>query len=434
MENIQMIKTADIIPHPNNPRKDLGDLTELTASIKKNGIMQNLTVVPEGGQYKALIGHRRLAAAMAAGVEEVPCKVVEDLTDNEQLAIMLEENMQRTDLTIMEQAKGFQMMLDLGDTVKTVAEKTGFSVTTIRHRVELAKLPEDKVTQKIDNHQLTIHDLFELEKVKDIEQRERILDLSFSSWNIQNRVETYLQDEKIKEAKSRLMPELKEEGITRKKGFATYNNTYQELAHYDLLHLDVEEGLKIPVPQKGETFYWDIPYGDVLYIFTVNNRKVAAQEREKKKEEERKRKADELEHIYNAVCEETRRFIVALLKGDYTIKKADELKDWSDLWEYVFDQMFNTFCYFRSDYEDVFDGETETVEPSEVTALEQAIVVAWNYASDRSVITYYGSYNEERAEIMKAVIRVLERCGFSLTAEQGQAVLDGTHKNYTRSK
>ena len=104
MYTLQDIKTANIVPHPNNPRRDLGDLTELTDSIKKNGVMQNLTVVPgpDDGGYTVLIGHRRLAAALAAGLEEVPCRVAEGLSEKEQLGIMLEENMQRTDLTIIE--------------------------------------------------------------------------------------------------------------------------------------------------------------------------------------------------------------------------------------------------------------------------------------------------------------------------------------------
>ena len=74
-------------PHPENPRKELGDLTELVESIKANGIYQNLTVVPHGMTamdddgnivqgYRVIIGHRRMAAAKEAGLYEVPCFVV----------------------------------------------------------------------------------------------------------------------------------------------------------------------------------------------------------------------------------------------------------------------------------------------------------------------------------------------------------------------
>lgn len=67
-------------PHPDNPRKVLGDIDELAESIKANGILQNLTVVPmndDWTEFTVIIGHRRLAAAKQAGLTELPCAVVE---------------------------------------------------------------------------------------------------------------------------------------------------------------------------------------------------------------------------------------------------------------------------------------------------------------------------------------------------------------------
>lgn len=123
-----MIKHIDInkiYPHKDNPRKDLGDLTELSESIKQSGIFQNLTLVPrDGDTYTVIIGHRRLAASKIAGLKEVPCAIVE-MTEKEQLATMLLENMQRNDLTLCEQAQGFQMMMDLGETIESISEKNG---------------------------------------------------------------------------------------------------------------------------------------------------------------------------------------------------------------------------------------------------------------------------------------------------------------------
>lgn len=142
-EELTMLPVSAIYPHPDNPRKDVGDVTELADSIKKRGILQNLTVMPghwltmdemaavveaytedptdelkelietkwsdEG--YTTLIGHRRTAAAKLAGISEAPCRIVYGLTKNEQISMMLEENMQRNDLTIYEQAESFQLML-----------------------------------------------------------------------------------------------------------------------------------------------------------------------------------------------------------------------------------------------------------------------------------------------------------------------------------
>nr|DAJ93575.1 MAG TPA: chromosome partitioning protein [Caudoviricetes sp.] len=84
METIKQISIELIDPHPENPRKNLGNLTELAESIKANGIMQNLTVVPkDDGRYMAVIGHRRLAAAKLAGLETVPCAVDRELQNIE---------------------------------------------------------------------------------------------------------------------------------------------------------------------------------------------------------------------------------------------------------------------------------------------------------------------------------------------------------------
>ena len=70
MNEIKMIPIGDLMHHPENPRKDLGDLEELTASIKANGVLQNLTVVAdlEKCKYLVVIGNRRFEAAKAAGL------------------------------------------------------------------------------------------------------------------------------------------------------------------------------------------------------------------------------------------------------------------------------------------------------------------------------------------------------------------------------
>lgn len=155
MAEIKYIAVQDLYPHPDNPRKELGDLTELADSIRISGVLQNLTVVPRTRDmtdeeyctaceeyrrdpsdesrrtvnkhcvvdgYTIIIGHRRHAAAKLAGVAELPCIVVE-MSERDQLQTMLVENMQRSDLTVYEQAQGFQMMLDMGVSVEEIAKK-----------------------------------------------------------------------------------------------------------------------------------------------------------------------------------------------------------------------------------------------------------------------------------------------------------------------
>ena len=168
MTNLTNIKIAELHPHPDNPRKDLGDLTELSESIKASGVMQNLTVVPrtEGG-YTVIIGHRRLGASKLAGLTELPCAVVE-MSEKEQIATMMLENMQRSDLTIYEQAQGFQMMMDLGETVESIAEKTGISKSTVRNRVKLAKYDRE-IMREAATRQPTMEQYMKLCRIEDID-------------------------------------------------------------------------------------------------------------------------------------------------------------------------------------------------------------------------------------------------------------------------
>lgn len=170
---IQMLPVQQLMPHPQNPRKHLGDLQELADSIRENGILQNLTVVEGDQGYTVIIGHRRLAAAVMAGLDAVPCTVAQ-MTPAEQIKTMLMENMQRSDLTPIEQADGFQMVLDMGMTFEEVARDSGFSQSTIRRRLKLRDLDrqtlEDRLTQGA-----TLMDLVKLEQLEDEKVRNKVL-------------------------------------------------------------------------------------------------------------------------------------------------------------------------------------------------------------------------------------------------------------------
>ena len=124
-------------------------------------------------EFTVIIGHRRLAAAKQAGLTELPCAVVK-MTEKEQLSTMLTENMQRSDLTVYEEAKGCQLLLDLGDTVAEVAEKTGFSESKIRRRVKLCELDEEAFKES-QIRQPTLQDYDRLNKIEDIEERNALL-------------------------------------------------------------------------------------------------------------------------------------------------------------------------------------------------------------------------------------------------------------------
>lgn len=171
---ITNIEVTKLLQHPDNPRKNIGDVTELAESIKARGILQNLTVVPaENGMYTVIIGHRRLAAAKQAGLTEVPCAVV-DMDYKTQLSTMLLENMQRSDLTVYEQAQGMQMMFNLGVPVAEIVEKTGFAETTVRKRLKIATLPTEQMQQAVERGG-KLEDYVRIADIKDEKERRELL-------------------------------------------------------------------------------------------------------------------------------------------------------------------------------------------------------------------------------------------------------------------
>lgn len=161
---VEPLPVALLHPHPHNPRRDVGDLTELADSIRAHGIRQNLLVVPDPdhpGEFRIVIGHRRAAAAALAGVTAIPAVVDSSLGDAEQLELMLLENLQRTDLTAVEEADGYQGLLDLGVGARAIAKRTGRSERTITSRLRLLTLPE-AAREKVHTHQATLDDALAL--------------------------------------------------------------------------------------------------------------------------------------------------------------------------------------------------------------------------------------------------------------------------------
>ena len=155
---IKLINTSLIDPHPDNPRKNIGDVTDLAASIKTNGLLSPLSVVPNGSRYRVIAGHRRLAACKQAGTGAVPCFVL-DLDPLQQLEAMVTENCQREQLTVLEEADAIQGMLDLGATTANVAYRLGRSADYVRDRAKAASIGNEVRAVRDDFSQLTIGQL-----------------------------------------------------------------------------------------------------------------------------------------------------------------------------------------------------------------------------------------------------------------------------------
>jgi ParB family chromosome partitioning protein len=139
-----MIPVDQIRPNPEQPRKALGDLRELTASIQEKGVLEPLLVryVPREDCYHIISGERRYHASRAAGLREVPC-IEKTADDAETLEIALIENMQRKDLTPFEEADGLErLMTQFEYTHEDMAKKIGKARSSVSETLSLRKIPE----------------------------------------------------------------------------------------------------------------------------------------------------------------------------------------------------------------------------------------------------------------------------------------------------
>jgi len=140
----RMIPLDKIRPNPDQPRKMLGDLSELIESIKQKGVLEPLLVryVPREDEYHIISGERRYHSSRAAGLREVPC--IEKIADDaETLELALIENMQRKDLTPFEEAEGLYRLAEQFDyTHDDIAKKIGRSRSSVTETLSLRTIPE----------------------------------------------------------------------------------------------------------------------------------------------------------------------------------------------------------------------------------------------------------------------------------------------------
>jgi ParB family transcriptional regulator, chromosome partitioning protein len=140
----RLIALDKLDPNPDQPRVEIGDLADLTASIKEKGVLEPLLVKPSGlsGRWMIIAGERRWRASRDAGLREVPC-IEMDVDDRAVAEIALIENMQRKDLTAWEEADGLLALTQrFGYTHEEVARKVGKSRTTVTEALSIAAIPE----------------------------------------------------------------------------------------------------------------------------------------------------------------------------------------------------------------------------------------------------------------------------------------------------
>ncbi len=155
-EKILQIPIEDIIPNRFQPRLTFDDkaLQELSSSIKQHGIIQPLVLRKLGDKYEIIAGERRYKAAQMAGLTTVPA-VISNIDDDKSAEVALIENIQRKNLTAIEEAKSYKNLLDRGYlTQEQLAEKLGVSQSTIANKLRLLNLDE-KVQDALLNEKIS---------------------------------------------------------------------------------------------------------------------------------------------------------------------------------------------------------------------------------------------------------------------------------------
>lgn len=142
------LKISQIEPNRNQPRRSFDEeaLQELAESIREHGVLQPILVRPQiYGGYQIVAGERRYRASRIAGLTEIPA-IIRELSDSETMQIALIENLQRSDLSVLEEAKGYKSLIDdYGFSQEDVARTVGKSRSAVANTLRLLGLPEDVV-------------------------------------------------------------------------------------------------------------------------------------------------------------------------------------------------------------------------------------------------------------------------------------------------
>lgn len=450
MKNSGLVSIAaeHIRPHPENPRKDLGDLTELVESIKKNGILQNLTVIPvegESGEYMTIIGHRRYAAGIQAGVTEFPCQIAEGLSQREQMSIMLEENMQRNDLTIWEQANGFQMMLDLGETEDSIAEKTGFSKTTVKHRLNIAKLNQ-KVLQekeKDEGFQLSLKDLYELEKIPDVKTRDKILKEAVNSNNLAQKARSAVQEIKRKENEKAYIKLCEKDGIKpapKKAENERYSGKWESIKEFELDD-EVKKKTGCKTRAEKEELFYVVYWGRTFAIIKKKEKKKELSEYELKQKAQDKRKR-EIKAMQKIMSAERTDFVRLAIEQKF----KTENKKTEAVIERLFDvlikcgswmdeQVMLKFITGKTYIGDSTDeGKAERAEYEKqrdgIGLLYKMMIYASSGVADKDLAKWNATYCTSSGKVIMALDEILALFGFSYSKEEFYKLAEGSHDLY----
>lgn len=265
-----------ITPAADNPRRQVGDVSELAASIAAVGLLEPLVVTPRDGRYLLVCGSRRYAAATQLGLAEVPV-VIRELEEHERREAMLIENLQREDLTVLEESTAFQALLDLGFSQRDLAARLGRSQSHLSKRVALLKLPA-AARKALDSGGITLEEAHELLRLADMPKRLAKAFGDGRNGSIAHCVRMQLDEHETAEKIGRETERLKRAGVELLKpgrdayGYPRLPKGAVEISRdggYDVLKLDPKQHASEPCHAAVVTER----YGTVRTLYVCTDRK-----------------------------------------------------------------------------------------------------------------------------------------------------------------
>jgi len=235
-----------IYANPEQPRKNFSEdeLNDLKESIMEYGVLQPIIVKKDkNGRFFLIAGERRLRAAKLAGLQKIPA-MIKDFDDKDAAVIAIVENVQREDLSYIEEARAYKKLIDdYGLTQGELAAKIGKRQSTISNKLRILNLPDD-IQEKLVEARLTERHARALLKVEDPGARSKILDRV-----IQNHLNVKQTEKLIDDFLSKEILEKKRKNKINYISYKIYRNTIHKA--FSQVH-EMEEGAKFYEDDKGE--------------------------------------------------------------------------------------------------------------------------------------------------------------------------------------
>ncbi|MCJ1909094.1 nucleoid occlusion protein [Planococcus ruber] len=250
-ENVVKLPIEKISANKFQPRTvfDQEKIEELAKTIHIHGVIQPIVVrtTGEDGQYEIIAGERRFRAMSSLGWEEVPA-IVRELSDKETASIALIENLQREELTAIEEANAYHNLLGIhGITQEALAQRLGKGQSTVANKLRLLKLPAE-IQEALLNRQLTERHARALLKIKDPELQQKLfnetLELGLNVSQLEAKVAKLLSDEPKK-------PKQRRKTVSRDVRIAM--NTIKES-----LNMVTKTGIELTTEEEDHDDYYQI--------------------------------------------------------------------------------------------------------------------------------------------------------------------------------